>query len=94
LVSFYSISLKPPFLENLIESIKKIIRKDGFLGMYKGLGATIIRETPSYAFYFASYEYLIRSSSDSKPSSLSILTCGGIAGIIGWLSTYPADGKL
>lgn len=38
-----------------------IYKKRGLAGIYRGLGVTFIRETPSYGAYFASYEYLCRN---------------------------------
>jgi solute carrier family 25 (mitochondrial carnitine/acylcarnitine transporter), member 20/29 len=45
--------------------------------------------------YFASYEVMSRmcipEGENEQPSSLWILMCGGLAGVVGWLSTYPVD---
>ena len=78
-----------------IDCIKQIVRKNGIRGIFKGLGSTLLRETPSYGAYFASYEIMHRAllPEDADPShpSMVILLAGGIAGVIGWLSTYPVD---
>ena len=71
-----------------IDLIRKIWVSDGWQGFYRGLGITIIRETPSYGVYFASYEYFSNSVGDS---TTSLLMAGGMAGVMGWMSTYPAD---
>ncbi|KAJ3276751.1 hypothetical protein HDV01_002804 [Terramyces sp. JEL0728] len=65
----------------------------GIPGLFKGLPTTIIRETPSYGAYFASYELMCRMIPDVDPNEPSpgLLLAGGFAGIIGWLSTYPID---
>ncbi|KAI8893215.1 mitochondrial carrier domain-containing protein [Globomyces pollinis-pini] len=76
-----------------IDCVQKIIKMDGLRGLYKGFGSTLLRETPSYGAYFASYEILCRMIPDVDPNqpSLGILFAGGFAGILGWLSTYPVD---
>jgi solute carrier family 25 carnitine/acylcarnitine transporter 20/29 len=62
-----------------IDLMKKIWKNHGWKGFYRGFGMTIIRETPSYAVYFASYE-ILTNSMDSD-SSISLLTAGGLAGV-------------
>ncbi|KAI8926931.1 mitochondrial carrier domain-containing protein [Entophlyctis helioformis] len=78
-----------------IDCIRKIVAKDGIRGLYKGFGTTIIRETPSYGAYFASYELMTRlilpPDADPSEPSARLLLAGGMAGVVGWLSTYPFD---
>jgi len=76
-----------------IDCIKKIVKAKGFKGFFKGLPTTIARETPSYGAYFASYDLFCKLLPNSDPNqpSLGLLVAGGIAGIVGWLTTYPLD---
>jgi solute carrier family 25 carnitine/acylcarnitine transporter 20/29 len=76
-----------------IDCIKKIYQKNGARGWFRGLPTTLLRETPSYGAYFASYEVFCHLLPDANPNepSLGLLMAGGCAGIIGWLSTYPFD---
>ncbi|CAN0171239.1 unnamed protein product [Ectocarpus sp. 6 AP-2014] len=68
-------------------------------GLYAGLGPTLLREVPGYAFYFATYEACKRvllgngSGEDSSrgPVLLKTAVSGALAGIAAWLPTYPAD---
>jgi len=62
-----------------IDLIKKIWTAKGWRGFYRGFGMTVIRETPSYGVYFASYELLTNSM--ESDSSLALLTAGGLAGV-------------
>lgn len=62
-----------------IDLIQKIWKAKGWSGFYRGLGITIIRETPSYGVYFASYEILTNSL--GSDSSVALLTAGGLAGV-------------
>ncbi|CAB1109297.1 unnamed protein product [Ectocarpus sp. CCAP 1310/34] len=68
-------------------------------GLYAGLGPTLLREVPGYAFYFATYEACKRvllgkgSGEDSSrgPVLLKTAVSGALAGIAAWLPIYPAD---
>ncbi len=74
-----------------IDCIKKIIKKDGFQGLFRGLPTTIIREVPSYGAYFATYEIFCKIIPNLDPNnpSFGLLTAGGFAGVVGWMATYP-----
>ena len=74
-----------------IDCAKKILKKDGFRGLFRGLPTTIIREVPSYGAYFASYEIFCKMipNSNSNDPSFGLLMAGGFAGVIAWMSTYP-----
>lgn len=78
-----------------MDCIKKIYRKDGARGFYRGFGTTVLREIPSYGVYFASYhvlsDMLLPQDARRDVPSASILVAGGMAGVFGWLSTYPFD---
>ncbi|CAN0186324.1 unnamed protein product [Ectocarpus sp. 13 AM-2016] len=68
-------------------------------GLYAGLGPTLLREVPGYAFYFATYEACKRvllgkgSGEDSSrgPVLLKTAVSGALAGIAAWLPTYPGE---
>lgn len=34
----------------------QIIREDGFLGLFRGMTSTLVREVPGYFFFFGGYE--------------------------------------
>lgn len=81
-----------------VDCLKRIYRLDGLRGVFRGMSATILRETPSYGVYFASFEAMqrafIRPSSEEDGHlmrSMKLLVAGGLSGIFGWLSTYPMD---
>ena len=42
------------------KEIPKLIRNEGFLGLYKGFGALMLRDVPGWGVYFLSYECLKR----------------------------------
>ncbi|KAJ3258325.1 hypothetical protein HDU77_002338 [Chytriomyces hyalinus] len=78
-----------------IDCCRKIYKTGGIRAFYKGLHVTIWRETPSYGAYFASYEIFTHLFTPPGQSldvpSPGLLLAGGLAGIVGWLSTYPFD---
>ena len=60
---------------------------DGFL--MRGLGATLLREVPSYMLYFGAYEAV--ASSGVLPAGLAPLLGGAAAGVASWVPVYPID---
>ena len=79
------------------DATKKIIKQDGLRGYFKGLELTLLREVPSFAAYFATYEYLcnviVRNSTATMDdlSPLALCFAGGISGINAWVVSYPVD---
>jgi solute carrier family 25 (mitochondrial carnitine/acylcarnitine transporter), member 20/29 len=71
-----------------VDCLRKILRSEGISGLFKGLSSTVIRETPSYGFYFSIYEFFHTKFGDN---TLSCLNAGGIAGSFAWLQCYPID---
>jgi len=72
----------------------QIIRENGVAGLYRGITATALRDC-GYGAYFAAYEatcrYLSSTSTNQQLSWAALLLAGGIAGIAGWLFTFPFD---
>lgn len=66
-----------------------IYRCEGFAGVFRGLGATTLRDVPGFASYFVSYEYLIRLKAD--PGIAYTLFAGGTAGALSWVAGIPID---
>lgn len=84
-------------LRGPVDCLRRIYRIDGLRGCFRGMGATVLRETPSYGVYFASFEYMQRqflrpkSEEGSFSRSLKLMMAGGLSGVLGWISTYPMD---
>ncbi|KAF2819739.1 solute carrier family 25 protein [Ophiobolus disseminans] len=74
---------------------KDIWRSNGFRGLYYGGGITSVRDAVGYGFYFWSYEWMKRTSSSlddsDRETAMKVLLCGGLAGIITWVSIFPLD---
>lgn len=82
---------------------KQIYRAEGVKGLYFGGTVTALRDSIGYGFYFWSYEIMTRwmrtmdlskdqgSWSESGQEAAKVLLCGGIAGVVTWLSVFPLD---
>ncbi|KAJ6968737.1 mitochondrial substrate carrier family protein B-like [Populus alba x Populus x berolinensis] len=71
-----------------------ICREEGFLGLYKGLGATLLGVGPSIAISFSVYESLRSFWHSKRPSDSTImvsLACGSLSGIASSTATFPLD---
>lgn len=81
-----------------IDCTKKIYQSAGWLGVYKGLVPTLIREGFGLGIYFATYEALIakklsedRSITRQDIPGWKLCIYGGLSGYTLWLSIYPID---
>lgn len=74
-----------------IKCLRDIHAVEGFRGVFKGLGITVIREVPAFSSYFVTYELLTRNSDNAPVSTLRTLLAGGLAGTASWVLTYPID---
>lgn len=75
---------------------QQIIKTQGINGLFKGLGATLIREMPGYFFFFGGYEgtrELLRKPSQSKDDIglLRTMVAGAVGGMVFWIVIFPAD---
>ncbi|XP_071784074.1 mitochondrial carnitine/acylcarnitine carrier protein-like isoform X1 [Asterias amurensis] len=76
---------------------KQIYRESGlFKGLYKGTGATLLRDVPASGMYFMVYEWLkiAITPADQKPGELSVLRvlfAGGMAGVLNWCVGIAPD---
>lgn len=72
-----------------------IVRHLGLIGLYKGVGACLLRDVPFSAIYFTSYSHLKRDyfkeSPTKKLSLLELLAAGAAAGMPAAYLTTPAD---
>ncbi|TAQ84714.1 hypothetical protein B7494_g6953 [Chlorociboria aeruginascens] len=78
---------------------KEVFRKEGVRGFYYGGVVTALRDAVGYGFYFWSYELSSRFMSKrmkGKEDGMAgdaarVLLCGGLAGVVTWLSIFPLD---
>ncbi|CAG0881257.1 unnamed protein product [Darwinula stevensoni] len=77
-----------------IDCMRRIWRKEGTRGIFRGLGITIVRDVPGFAYYFASYEMFCKLLSSTPGEMLphwKLLVAGGLSGMVSWIGTYPLD---
>ncbi|KAL6049158.1 Solute carrier family 25 member 45 [Balamuthia mandrillaris] len=75
---------------------KKVIKKEGVKGLFRGLGATWTRDIPSFGIYFVVYEGLRRmllkeGRTLDQLAPWKQLIAGGAGGMAAWLVSYPQD---
>ncbi|KAI5797603.1 mitochondrial carrier domain-containing protein [Geopyxis carbonaria] len=73
--------------------VKQLYKEGGLRSVFRGAGATLARDGPGSAAYFATYEYLKRrlSPEDGQLSLGAISFAGGMAGIAMWVLVFPVD---
>ncbi len=79
---------------NYRKEIKKIIRFDGYKGLYRGFWSVLFRESVGWAAFFSTFDYLKRVTpvtSDEKVKLAWTLNAGGLSGIACWALTLPSD---
>lgn len=80
--------------------VRQLYREGGVRSVFRGSTATLARDGPGSAAYFAAYEYIKRKltpvdPTTGKPSgqlSLWAITCAGAAaGVAMWIPVFPVD---
>lgn len=82
-----------------IDVVKHLYREGGLKSVFKGSVATLARDGPGSALYFATYEFLKRKLSPpaepgaaAQPLSLGAISfAGGMAGVAMWVPVFPID---
>jgi hypothetical protein len=86
---------------NYLSETRAIMSEQGIRGLYRGFWACAARDTPGWAIYFSSYEWL--KAQESKLSKICPvseknqpmrdfiyrLNAGGTAGVISWIFSMP-----
>jgi len=80
----------------IFESFVRIVQQEGFLSLYKGNGAQMLRIFPYAAMQFTSYEFYKRLNKkfftkEKSERIINNLVCGSMAGITAVTFTYPLD---
>lgn len=84
----------PQLYTNIIHCARHALATQGIRGIYRGFTATILRDIPSFAGYFGTYEglkALLGPTSEGSHATWKLLVAGGLAGIGAWLPCYPQD---
>lgn len=79
-------------------TVRRLYAEGGIRSIYKGSVATLARDGPGSAAYFATYEYvkksLTKETAGAAPGELSltaITVAGGLAGVAMWTAIFPVD---
>lgn len=83
----------PPKYNGPIDCFKKVLKEEGVAGLYKGTLLTLARDVPGSVAYYAGYDLCkaLLTTEGETASSLVILFCGGMAGIMNWIVAVPPD---
>lgn len=90
---------KPKYSGGL-DVVRQLYKEGGVRSVFRGSFATLARDGPGSAAYFATYEYIKRRLTPvdpvtGKPSgslSLPAITCAGAAaGVAMWIPVFPVD---
>jgi solute carrier family 25 phosphate transporter 23/24/25/41 len=81
--------------DGITDAVRKITQEEGFFGLYRGLGATLLQVTPSLGINYAAYE-TARSKymsymNQAEPTVAMSLVCGSAAGLVSSTTTFPLD---
>ncbi|CAD7703951.1 unnamed protein product [Ostreobium quekettii] len=73
-----------------------VVQQEGIIGLYRGIGPTLLGILPYAGIKFYVYQSLKRHYRNARPQEGRLpihvmLTFGGIAGLVGQTATYPLD---
>ncbi|CAM8963308.1 unnamed protein product [Rhodiola kirilowii] len=82
------------YYKGISHAFQTICKEEGILGLYKGLGATLLGVGPSIAISFSVYEALRSTWLAHRPNDSTVmvsLACGSLSGIASSTATFPLD---
>lgn len=82
------------YYRGIWHTIHTICRDEGYWGLYKGLGATLLGVGPSIAISFSVYESSKSYWHSQRPedsTAMVSLACGSLSGIASSSATFPLD---
>ncbi|KAM3860982.1 solute carrier family 25 member 47-A [Diretmus argenteus] len=87
-------NMPKPKYRGPVHCLLSIVREQGILGLYKGALPLMLRDGPSFATYFLTYNTICEwlTHSDKKgPDWSGVMLAGGLAGMAGWTVGTPMD---
>lgn len=80
----------------IVDAFKKIVKKEGIVGLYHGVGTTLCVSVPNLALNFTIYEAtkegILKYHGDKEHLGvMDALVCGAVAGIASSCTTFPID---
>ncbi|KAJ8394214.1 hypothetical protein AAFF_G00047970 [Aldrovandia affinis] len=89
-----SASHAKPKYRGPVHCLLTIAREEGVLGLYKGANALVLRDGPSFATYFLTYNVIceqLTPAGQKRPGWTVVLLAGGVSGMCGWTVGTPMD---
>ncbi|XP_059506628.1 solute carrier family 25 member 48 isoform X4 [Stegostoma tigrinum] len=83
-----------PLYRGPVHCISRILRTEGIVGLYRGVGAMYLRDVPGYCLYFVPYMLLcdwMTPEGSKAPNLFCVWLAGGVAGTISWGTATPMD---
>ncbi|KAF9873186.1 hypothetical protein CkaCkLH20_09349 [Colletotrichum karsti] len=83
-----------------LDVVRSLYREGGLRSVFRGSAATLARDGPGSAAYFAAYEYIKRRLTPADPvtgkptgelSLLAVTAAGAAAGVAMWIPVFPVD---
>ncbi|XP_017774028.1 PREDICTED: congested-like trachea protein [Nicrophorus vespilloides] len=77
-----------------VDCAKQLYKEGGIRSIYRGAGATLLRDVPASGLYFLTYEGIRNYLTDNGKKDITFhgtLFAGGCAGISNWLIGMPFD---
>ncbi|ROT40752.1 mitochondrial carrier [Sodiomyces alkalinus F11] len=96
-------NLKPgekPRYTGAADVVRQLYAEGGLRSVFRGSAATLARDGPGSAAYFAAYEYIKRRLTPRDPATgsptgdislLAITAAGAAAGVAMWIPVFPVD---
>lgn len=80
------------YYRGICHALQTICRDEGVLGLYKGLGATLLGVGPSIAISFSVYETLRSFWQSQRPNDSTVLVCLACGSLSGIASSTETEG--
>lgn len=86
-------SSAPPKYKGPLDVVRQLYVEGGVRSVFRGSLATLARDGPGSAAYFATYEIVKKqlTPEDQDLSLWAVMTAGGLAGVSMWLLVFPVD---
>jgi len=80
--------------KNIRHTLRTIVVEEGWIGLFRGNGANVLRVIPVYALKFSfndTFKNLVRKSKDEQLSVSQLMVAGTLAGLFQTCVTYPLE---
>ncbi|RDW79508.1 mitochondrial carrier-4 [Coleophoma cylindrospora] len=77
-----------------VDVVRQLYKEGGVRSVFRGSAATLARDGPGSAAYFATYEIIKRKltpEGSGELSLLAVMAAGGAAGVAMWIPVFPID---